>query len=171
MADAQNDLAARLQRLEDIEAIKQLKARYFRAIDTADIAALETLLTEDIAVDYKGGSYHWQVSGRAAVLGAIGAGFHNRAIASHNGHTPEIDITGPDSASGIWYLADTFLHRDSLVTTIGTALYRDRYVRQGGVWRICASSYTRIYEIVDTLEKAPNVTYAVLAETGRAPAA
>jgi hypothetical protein len=57
------------------------------------------------------------------------------------------------------------------VTTIGSALYRDTYVKVDGAWKIATSSYTRVYEIVDTLEKAPNVTFSLLATTGQAPSA
>ncbi|MEJ0046951.1 MAG: nuclear transport factor 2 family protein [Rhodospirillales bacterium] len=85
------ELLVRIQRLEDIEAIKQLKHRYLRSIDTADIVTLTTLLADDIEVDYKGGSYHWAVSGKQNVLDSIAAGFHNRAIAQHTGHHPEIE--------------------------------------------------------------------------------
>jgi len=165
------DLLARVQRIEDIEAIKRLKYRYFRAIDTADIAALAELLTDDISVDYKGGAYHWAVSGKATVLEAMAGGFHSRALAQHNGHHPEIDITSPESAKGLWYLSDNFIHLDTLLQTQGSALYRDNYVKQGGTWKIATSSYTRVFELVDTLDKAPNVTFSLLATTGRPPAA
>ena len=167
--DGNADLLARVQRLEDIEAIKRLKYRYFRAIDTADIENLAPLLTDDIAVNYKGGAYHWVVTGKAAVLEAIATGFHNRALAQHTGHHPEIDITSPDTANGLWYLTDSFINLDSLLVTQGSALYRDSYVKQGEEWKIAMSSYTRVYELVDTLAKAPNVTFSLLATAGRNP--
>ena len=163
-------LLARVQRLEDIEAIKCLKYRYFRAIDTADIEHLAPLLTDDISVNYKGGVYHWVVSGKDAVLQAIEGGFHNRALAQHTGHHPEIEVTSPTTANGLWYLTDSFIHLDTLVVTQGSALYRDHYVKLDGAWKIAMSSYTRVYELVDTLEKAPNVTFSLLASTGQAPA-
>jgi hypothetical protein len=164
------DLLARLQRLEDIEAIKQLKHRYLRSIDTADIATLATLLAEDIEIDYKGGSYHWQVNGKQSVLDSIAAGFHNRAIAQHTGHHPEIEITSLTSATGLWYLTDSFTHLDSLYVTAGSALYRDHYEKHDGTWRIKRSSYTRIYEVVDRITQAPNVTFSLLAATAGPPA-
>ncbi len=171
MSDAIHvEILQRLQKLEDLEAIKRLKYKYFRSIDTADIDALHDLVTDDISVSYKGGSYHWAISGKDAVLGALKAGFHNRALAQHNGHHPEIDLTSDTTADGLWYLADSFIHLDTLVTTIGSALYRDTYVKIDGRWKIATSSYTRVYEIVDTLEKAPNVTFSLLATTGVDPA-
>ena len=164
------DLLARIQRLEDIEAIKQLKYRYFRSIDTADIATLSTLVTDDFSVDYRGGTYHWQVSGKEVVLDAIANGFHNRGLAEHTGHHPEIEILSATTATGIWYLTDIFLHLDTRLLTKGSALYRDTYVKTDGSWKIATSGYTRIYEVVETIPAIPNVTYNILATTGRAKA-
>ena len=63
-------------RLEDIEKIRQLKYRYWRSIDTGDIAALEELFTEDVRVDYIGGSYRWQMQGRDKIIESIAQSFH-----------------------------------------------------------------------------------------------
>ena len=167
---ADQDLLARVQALEDIEAIKRLKYRYFRSIDTADLATLDTLLTDDISVNYKGGTYHWMMQGKDNVIQSIAGGFHNRALAQHTGHHPEIDLLSATTAKGLWYLTDSFIHLDMRVVTQGSSLYRDEYVKLGSEWKIRYSSYTRIYEIVETLERAPSVTYSLLAETGRAPA-
>ncbi len=163
------ELLERLVRLEDIEAIKQLKYRYFRSIDTADIATLAALLADDIAVDYQGGSYRWTVAGKDAILNSIAAGFHNRALAQHTGHHPEIEITSPTTATGVWYLTDIFTHLDTLDVTQGSALYRDTYAKQDGTWVIKTSSYTRIFETVDKIAHTPNVTFSLLAKTGRDP--
>ncbi len=164
------DLLARIQRLEDIEAIKQLKYRYFRSIDTADINTLTTLVTDDFTVDYKGGTYHWQVTGKDIVLNSIANSFHNRALAAHTGHHPEIEILSPTTATGLWYLTDIFLHLDTKLLTKGSALYRDTYLKGEDGWKIRTSAYTRIYEIVETIPIVPNVTYNLLATTGRPPA-
>jgi hypothetical protein len=167
MSDPTGDLLARIQRLEDIEAIKTLKHRYFRSIDSADIATLATLVTDDFAVDYKGGTYHWQVTGKDVVLEALANSFHSRGLAQHTGHHPEIEIRSPTAASGLWYLTDTFLHLDTRLLTKGSALYRDTYVKQHDGWKIATSAYTRLYEIVETVPAVPNVTYNILATTGR----
>jgi SnoaL-like domain len=37
--------------VDDIEAIKQLKARYFRTMDTKDWAAMRLLFTDDVVMD------------------------------------------------------------------------------------------------------------------------
>ena len=37
--------------MDDIEAIKQLKARYFRTMDTKDWAGMRQVFTDDVVVD------------------------------------------------------------------------------------------------------------------------
>jgi hypothetical protein len=149
--------------LEDIERIKRLKYRYWRAIDMGDIEAARDLLTEDIKVDYVGGSYRWCIEGREPFLQAIAQAFNATAVSVHTGHHPEIDVLTETTARGIWYLTDTFISLPENIVTEGSALYRDEYVKQDGIWRIRVSTYERIYERVERLEKAPNLTAHYLA--------
>ena len=53
-----------IDRLLAIEEIRNLKHKYFRAIDMADYELLSTIFTDDISVDYRGGTYRWQASGK-----------------------------------------------------------------------------------------------------------
>ena len=161
------DLLARVQRLEDIEAIKQLKHRYFRSIDMADIETLATLFTEDVEVDYEGASYHWQVQGRDNMVAAVAGAFNATVIACHTAHHPEITVTAPDAAEGLWYLTDTMVDLARGVTTAGSALYRDAYVKTGGEWLIRRTTYKRVFEQVDTFTDPPNIIFSHLALHGR----
>lgn len=160
-------LAARLQVLEDIEAIKRMKYLYFRSIDTADIDAIAPYIHEDIEIDYHGGSYHWQLTGKAPFLEALRGAFHSKGLAQHTGHHPEIDVISATEARGKWYLTDVFTHLDTLLQVAGGALYSDEYVKNAGVWQIRRTSYVRVFETAEVLPSAPNVTYSRLAETGR----
>lgn len=159
MAD---DLAARVRRLEAIEDIKQLKHRYFRSIDRRDTATLETLFTDDIEIDYEGGTYRWQMQGAGALIEALRAAFHPRSVACHTGHHPEIFIKSDTEATGHWYLTDVMINREQKIITSGSALYLDTYRKGADGWRIARSTYKRIYEIVDSYEKEPGITYAYL---------
>ena len=47
----------KLQKLIDIEEIKNLKHRYFRAIDMADFDLLDNVFSPDISIDYRAVSY------------------------------------------------------------------------------------------------------------------
>lgn len=153
--------------LEDLELIRQLKYRYFRCIDTANIGELKELFTEDADLCYVGGTYRAEVKGRDNILEFIAAAFHAEAVAFHNGNHPEITVTAPDEATGIWYLRDWFLDLRRKMSTEGTALYRDRYVKRDGRWLIQHSGYERLYEIVTEVKELPNITAHYLAKHGR----
>lgn len=152
--------------LEDIELIRRVKYAYCRCIDTANLAELKTLFTEDASVCYVGGSYRFEVQGRDKILEALGYAFHAEAIAFHHVNHPEIDVISPTEATGIWYLRDWFLDLRRKVITDGSALYRDRYVKRDGKWLIQHASYERIFEIVSPVTETPNITAHWLAKHG-----
>jgi len=152
--------------LEDYELIRQLKYRYCRCIDTANLDELRDLFTEDAGVCYVGGSYRFEVQGRDKILEAIGYAFHAEAIAFHHVNHPEIALTSPTEATGIWYLKDWFCDLRNKIVTDGSALYRDRYVKIGGEWKISFASYERIFEIVTPFAEPPNITAHWLAKHG-----
>ena len=145
-------------RLEDIELIRRLKYRYWRAIDMGHIDEVRDLLTEDVRVDFVGGSYRWKMEGRETFLTALAQSFSPHAISVHTGHHPEIDVLTDTTATGIWYLTDMFIHLHENLLTEGSALYRDEYVKTDGGWRIRVSTYERLYERVERLAAKPNIT-------------
>ena len=49
--------------LEAIELIKQLKARYFRFLDTADIPGLHSVFSEDVHAHFKSSEYDFEMNG------------------------------------------------------------------------------------------------------------
>jgi hypothetical protein len=153
--------------LEDIELIRQLKYAYCRCIDTANIAELRTLFTEDAAVCYVGGSYRFEAQGRDTIIEALENAFHADAIAMHHVNHPEITVTSPTEATGVWYLKDWFLDLRHKIITDGTSLYRDRYVKRDGKWLIQYASYERIFEIVTPVTETPNITAHYLAKHGK----
>jgi hypothetical protein len=158
-----------LQQLTDLEDIRTLKHRYFRGIDTADMALLDGLFTEDVAVDYRGGSYRVNLSGKADMLEFLANSFHSDAVAMHHGHMPEIALTGADSAEGIWYLEDIFINREARTHTFGSAIYKDVYRRVDGQWKIARTEYDRVIEVTTPLAEDAQIAYHHLARVGRKP--
>jgi len=158
-----------LQQLSDLEDIRLLKHRYFRAIDTADKAVLETLFTDDISVEYRGGEYLVRLQGKETMLDFLLTSFHSDAVAMHHGHMPEITFTGDDTADGIWYLEDIFVDLGRNDITIGSAIYRDQYIRQDGIWQIARTEYDRVMELVEPLRPEMKITQHYLAKVGRKP--
>lgn len=137
--------------LVDLEELKRLKYRYLRCIDLKRFDDLVDVLTPDCVASYSGGAYHYD--GRDAIVAflrdSMGAEtFHS----SHRCHHPEIDVTGADTATGVWALDDVVILTDWELTIRGSAYYTDEYVRTPDGWRIHRTGYRRIYE--ETLPRA-----------------
>jgi hypothetical protein len=160
-------VAYTLQQLSDLEDIRTVKHRYFRSIDTADQAVLETLFTDDVSVEYRGGGYFVQLEGAARMVDFLMNSFNASAVAMHHGHMPDITLIGDDEAEGIWYLEDIFISLDRKDVTTGTAIYRDRYRRVDGRWKIARTEYDRIMEVVQPLTDAMQITVHHLGKVGR----
>ncbi|MBD5802161.1 Bile acid 7-alpha dehydratase [Azoarcus sp. Aa7] len=167
MASQLKALQAELRTLKDIEEIRLLKHAYFRGIDSADLDLLRSLMHPEVNVHFIGGGYEWKLTGREQYLEAIGNNFNSEVIAQHNGHHPEIRLISPTEAEGTWYLHDNFYNLREKLYTTGTAFYHDRYMKVDGKWLLKSTQYKRHYEIVEKLDKLPNVTVDYLAEHGR----
>jgi hypothetical protein len=148
--------------LVTMEEIKRVKYRYLRAMDTGDMKALPALFTEDVSARFLGGSYDVTISSKAKLLEYLAASVTPDVVINHNCHHPEIDLTGPDSADGLWYLSDWYYNRTQKRIVRGAAFYRDRYVKSGGTWKIRHTGYERVFEIVDEGVPPPNFTANLL---------
>jgi hypothetical protein len=128
--------------LASIEEIKQLKARYFRFIDTQDWDALSEVFTKDAILQW-GPEADQVMEGRDAILTGLMANLEG-AVTCHQGHMPEIELQGPDRARGIWSMTDRVDHPNYLL--IGYGHYHEEYVKQDGRWRIAHLKLTRLHE-------------------------
>ncbi len=137
-----------MSQLEEIEAIKQLKYRYFRCLDTKDWAGIRETLAEDATSAYDGGKYSFE--GRDAIVqflsDALGS---SRVVSRHHGHHPEIELVSETAARGTWYLEDYVLFCETKLVVRGAAFYHDEYEKIDGRWRIKSTGYERTYEIVE----------------------
>ncbi|HYC57386.1 MAG TPA: nuclear transport factor 2 family protein [Candidatus Binatia bacterium] len=136
----------------DIEAIKQLKYRYFRALDTKEWDELGRTLSDDASTSYGSGKFAY--SGREAILeflrSALGS---SRLISMHHGHHPEIELTGTTTARGTWYLQDKVIFLDANTILTGAAFYADEYVKIGGEWKISSTGYERTFEMIEVRQE------------------
>jgi uncharacterized protein (TIGR02246 family) len=127
--------------VDDVESIKQLKARYFRTMDTKDWSAMRRLFTDDVVMDTTG-------SGGGVVTGADDfmaflEGTLADAVTVHHGHMPEIDLTSATTARGVWALHDEIVWPDG-TRMRGDGHYHETYELVGGEWRIASSTLTRL---------------------------
>ena len=128
--------------MDDVEEIKKLKARYFRGLDSQDWELYGSCFAEDIVVDLTraGGE---KFEGRAAFLAYATAMPVVQTV--HHGHMPEIELTSPTTASGIWVLEDYNIWQDGSQNH-GWGHYLETYVKRDGRWQIAtmALSYLRM---------------------------
>lgn len=129
------------EELSDIEAIKQLKARYFRLMDQRHWDEWADLFTEDYSGTYYGAHAGWTFSSRAEFVSEIRA-WMTDAVSVHHGHMPEIELLSATTAKGIWAMSD-YVHGPQ-VTVEGSGHYIDEYVKQDGQWKIKSTQLTRL---------------------------
>jgi limonene-1,2-epoxide hydrolase len=128
------EIAARLQRLEDIENIKQLKARYCAFCDdNYNPEGVASLFTEDGVWD---GGQLGQAEGRQAIIEFFQRAPSAFSFAIHHVMNPIIEIQS-DTATGRWYLFQPLVrksgNREAAMWLAGR--YEDEYVRIGGEWK------------------------------------
>ncbi|MCY1272175.1 Bile acid 7-alpha dehydratase [compost metagenome] len=140
-----------------IEQIKQLKARYFRAIDTCNLELLHSILAPNVHIRFDSPTYQFELNGLDEAIEFYRTGFTNRRFGMHNGHTPEITVNG-DEASGCWYLSDLFVNLDEQTLLNGSAIYEDRYIKLNGEWRILQTGYKRLLEMIGPLDTQWRIT-------------
>ena len=147
---------AMIQQLLDVEAIKQLKHRYFRLMDAKDWTNFAALFTDDAEIFFGRGERQllppnvrrtddgrfWVTRDELIAWSEEGMRDHTTV---HHVSMPEITITGPDRAEGVWSLSDaTRLASDPFAPWYrGYAVYHDEYQRTEHGWRISRSIYSR----------------------------
>ena len=125
----------------DIEAIKSLKARYFRGMDTKDWDLLASCFTEDLEADFRAGP-GMLAKGRDNYMSQLREVLAD-ATTIHHGHMPEITLKDATTAEGVWAMED-------IVMLPGLALqgwghYHEQY-RKGatGEWKIARVRLSRL---------------------------
>ena len=135
------ELAQRLQVLEDTEAIKRLKARYCGFCDDGyNPDGIASLFTEDGVWD--SGDTFGKCEGADAIRKFFTGAPKQLPFALHYVMNPMIEVDG-DTATGTWYLfqACTFAKGNQAVW--GAAKYDEQYVKVNGEWKfrhLCVAS-------------------------------
>jgi hypothetical protein len=134
-----------LQRLLDIEAIKQLKARYFRCMDQKQWDGWAEVFARDAVLEVP--EANMVTHGRGAIVASVSALLEG-ARTVHHGHMPEIEVTGAGTARGTWAMFDYVEwppgDDGQRVGLQGFGHYVEEYVREDGEWRISRSRLVRL---------------------------
>src|SRR4051812_2459539 len=152
MTDDMSALATRVERLESIEEIRTLVARYAELIDRRDIDALVQLYVEDVPVGRRVGRDALATSFRR-VLGPSSP-FRVTIHGFVGSHTVDLDPSDPDRATGVAYCKAEHEVGDKWVVVVFQ--YFDSYARRDGRWLIQDRVMKAFYG-ADVLER-PNGT-------------
>ncbi|OBI44073.1 nuclear transport factor 2 family protein [Mycobacterium sp. E796] len=141
--------------MDDIEAIKRLKARYCRLMDTKEWNGYRELFTDDVTVNLEsaGEAVPGQDQESTEAVGAVIAGADaflamlvptlGEVVTVHQCHTPEIDLLSPSTATGIWAMEDLLRFPDG-TELHGFGHYHETYEKHGDDWLIKSTRLTRL---------------------------
>lgn len=151
---SQTDLATRIRRLEDREAIRELVGRYGYLIDNRDLDGIAELFCADAVLESQDGIM--DARGRATIIelykgryAALGPTFHY----THD-HAIALDGSDPDAATGIIAShAEVMRNGEAMLAAIR---YFDDYRREDGRWRFARRRlaffyYTPAAQYIDTM--------------------
>jgi len=138
-----------MEELMEIERIKQLKARYFRTMDSKDWKGMRQVFADDVVMDTteSGGNL---IEGADEFMDFLEPTLRD-AITVHHGHMPEIEVTSETTARGVWALQDTILWPNG-TRMVGYGHYHETYEKVGGQWKIKSSTLTRLHTDFTTPE-------------------
>lgn len=146
-----------LERSLAIQEIQRLKARYFRAADTKDMDLMRTVLADECILDFAGacrdpqsgedllaGVTEGAIVGRDEAIARFSQG--TGLVTVHHGHTCEIDLDGPETATGVWAMTDHlyFSPGGPVQKLTGHGHYFESYEKRDGQWWIKSLRLTRL---------------------------
>jgi len=136
-----------LHRLIAIEEVKRLKARYFRCVDTKDWEGFKSLFSPDAVFDISQDVPGAVLIGPEKIAQAASVPLTG-CVSVHHGHCPEIEITSPTTATGIWAMQDILRWAADSATPNrwlhGYGHYVENYERIDGRWHIKTMKLTRL---------------------------
>ena len=152
-------LEKEVQQLKDVQAIKELKSRYFCAMDTKNWEDFAATMAPDIETSYSDGKLKFH--GPQEVTDYISSTMPKTEITLHQGHNPQIWFESDTVAYGKWYLEDDLLFDKGDpyegLEIRGSAIYTDKYVKIDGKWLIQDTGYIRIFEQSSQRDKTHRV--------------
>ena len=126
------ELEQRITRIEDIEAIKQLKARYCDICDDDhNPDRITTLFVED-GIWESGDS--GKAQGHEAIRKLFQTAQQHVSFSQHMAMNPIIEIEG-NRAKGTWYFFGPFTFRENNEAKWIAARYEDVYIKVNGEWK------------------------------------
>jgi uncharacterized protein (TIGR02246 family) len=126
--------------LASVEAVRRVKARYLRCLDTHDWVAFRSVFTDDAEMDVSADGAG-VVQGGDAIVESISTALTG-VVSVHQATNAEITVVGPE-ASAIWAMTDHLVFPDGTQLR-GAGHYHETYRRQNGEWRIAGFRLSRL---------------------------
>mgnify|MGYP006433253955 FL=1 len=151
---SEQDLKLRIQAMEDIEAIKQLKARWWFACDVRDLDGMRSCYNvDDFLIDF---GFIGQFTDIDEFLGVFKElACHPAHIDMHHGMCPEIQLTSETSATGRWRMRFQLLETEQKMVQMMHGYYEDEYIKVDGEWKMKISKYTIMSNLLMQAEEGP----------------
>ena len=149
-------LEQRIARLEDIEAIRKLKHRYFFACDRKQPAeVLACFAPGEVAIDYGRIGQYRRAADMVAVFAELACKEH--IVEMHHAQNPQIEVLDGERAEATWGLYYFMVNtRDRNVTQLG-GHYIDSYRKIDGEWKISATAFhctsTEVLDLADGIAR------------------
>ena len=142
-----NSLEERIQRLEDTEAIKQLKARYWFACDRRDADGIRDCFTEEnLLIDFGFIGQFTDIDEFLELfLSMTDKPSH---IDLHHGLAPEIEILDVVTARARWRMQFQLIETETEVAQFMGGYYEDTYRKVGDQWKIETTKYTLTFNLM-----------------------
>ncbi|RJG01357.1 nuclear transport factor 2 family protein [Noviherbaspirillum sedimenti] len=140
MMDAQEKLLA-------IECIRNLKARYFRFVDTKQWKELRSLFDDDATIFFLEAFDSPKPVDEAMtfIIDVL-----DKTVSIHSGYMPEIEIIDDRNARAIWPMQDQLYWSSAadnpfgISEMTGAGHYHETYRCNGGKWQIATLKLTRL---------------------------
>lgn len=156
-------IEARLQKLEDDRAIRDLKARYLRACDTKDPETVRDCLAPERAlIAYDGFPPFDNRDDFVAIYAQMACAPGIFDI--HHGANGIISFESAERATGTWSL---YFHNINLAAKSLTQMgveYDDVYVKAHGRWWIAETRTKRLSCLIHSVDEAGAATVAVMGD-------
>ncbi|EGD56584.1 nuclear transport factor 2 family protein [Gordonia neofelifaecis] len=162
------DIEQRVTALEHIEAIKELKYRYWRACDAKDPQGFrDAFIAKGAEIDYgRLGAFDdiepmAQIFTQVALHKVDGA---HVIFDMHHGMHPEIRLTGEGTATGRWTLRFRQINMLDRTELNSTGEYNDEYVIENGEWKTSKCVFTETWSVTRPLDPGAVISEGAFAD-------
>lgn len=135
-----NQIERRLRTLEDIEAIRTLKARYLFCCDRKDPAGMRSCFADGpVHIDYGVVGTFDRADALVKVFTELGC--HEHMVEMHHGVNPQIEVLDETRARGTWGLHYFLINTQARNLTQLGGYYEDEYRKTAAGWKISRTRF------------------------------